>query len=306
MEDHTNDIDARRSETPWDALPDDEFDDFAPNQFDELRLFADVPGETPPADSESGHPEVLADESMDESSTASPPQRAGGNRTVVLIIAGVAAVLAAVMILGDTFNASKSVAPVQASVAPIQLPVATAINDEFDRADSVDGLGMTPENRRWDAVLGDWGIDRGAAYIAGANGVGALRNMVVVDLGSSDGSIAASVSGRGVCGVIVRYLDPFNFITLKRVSLYGVWNLERVVGGETTRLTYLADPPTPTVDVRVDFRGSQLDVFVAGVSVTVNDTAGQTSSLVGLIGEQIDSRDCRWSSFRGWNVGSDA
>ena len=73
-----------------------------------------------------------------------------------------------------------------------------------------------------------------------------ITAMAIVDLGSSDGSIAATLSGRGVCGVIVRYSDPFNYITLKRVSLYGVWNLEKVVGGETTRLTYLAASPTST------------------------------------------------------------
>ena len=71
-------------------------------------------------------------------------------------------------------------------------------------------------------------------------------------------------------------------------------------------LTPPANSYFDSVDVRVDFRGSQFDVFVAGTSTTINDTAGQTSTLVGLIGEQIESRDCRWSSFRGWNLGSDA
>ncbi len=300
MNDHTDETDARRSEASWDALDPDEFDDFGQSP-SELRLFADLPGELDASDEVPEDPVVLA---HDVSST--PPRRPLSNRNVAFVIVGVAAILAVVAVVGDAFQASKPVVTAQTSAAPIQLPVAAAIADDFERTDSDDGLGMTPEGRRWDVVLGDWGIDRDAAYIADANGVGALRNMAVVDLGSSDGSIAVTVSGRGVCGVIVRYLDPFNFITLKRVSLYGVWNLEKVVGGETTRLTFLADPPTPTVDVRVDFRGSQLDVFVAGTSVTVNDTAGQTSGLVGLIGEQIDSRDCRWSSFRGWNVGGDA
>ena len=240
-----------------------------------------------------------------DGSLAIPTVRSGGRRTA-LVIMGFVGVLAAALILGEVFKTTTPVVTAQTVAAPVELPANAVVDDDFERDDASGGLGVAANGKRWDGVLGDWGVDRGAAYIADANGVGALRNMVIVDLGSSDGSIAATLSGRGVCGVIVRYSDPFNYITLKRVSLYGVWNLEKVVGGETTRLTYLADPSTPTVDVRVDFRGSQFDVFVAGTSTTVNDTAGQTSTLVGLLGEQIESRDCRWSSFRGWNLGSDA
>lgn len=223
--------------------------------------------------------------------------RKGARRRPAAVAALVIAGLVALALVGEVLNRRRS----DTVTGPVVLPAAATVADDFERPSSRDGLGDATPGGRWQEVLGGWDIDRGDAYLRSPNS-GGLLNTALVDLGSADGSVEAVVAGAAVCGVIVRYADPNNFVVLKRVPLFGVWNLEQVRKGVSSRLTFAADSNTPTVTVRLDFRDDDYTVYIGAASVTARGGGRTGGTSIGLYAEGTDARNCRWGSVRGWRA----
>ncbi len=256
------------------------------------------------------------DGSGEETAASEGSSRRGTRRAIATAIPVLVAIVVVALISdpaqrADTAStAFASASPPEPSTAPISTgATATSIVivprleptviDDFDRDDAA-VLGIADSGPSWDAVRGTWAIDHGAAVVSESNGLGALRNLAILDLGSGDGSVAATITGKAICGVVVRYSDPFNFVILKRVSLVGLWSLEQNVAGATQQLTILDDPATDVVDIRLDFAGEELTAYVGGASATVRTGFNREQTLIGMVAERAESTTCRWDSYRAW------
>ncbi len=167
--------------------------------------------------------------------------------------------------------------------------------DSFTRPDSLETLGSDEPGRGWDAVRGTWGIQDGAAYISKSFTRAPLMSLAVAEGEVSDGVFSAVVGGDGVCGLMVRYVDPKNFVVVKRVPLYRVWNIEEFKNGKSERLGFLVDQTADALQVVVGYRGSSITVSVAGVVHPVVETSLTTSTTaIGLLGEGPTGEQCRW------------
>jgi hypothetical protein len=90
-------------------------------------------------------------------------------------------------------------------------PNATAnatIRDDFSNQ-STSGLGKASTGQAWETPLGVWGASGGSASIVKPNGDGAKRNIAVISLGSSNGSVSAVATKMTPSwSLIFRYRGP--------------------------------------------------------------------------------------------------
>lgn len=154
--------------------------------------------------------------------------------------------------------------------------------DNFNRADSAvspgtpsDGLGGYSG-----ASFGTWGISGNAAYCATST----FHGVLFMETSLADVTVQATLtvagSDSGICG---RVVDTSNYIVAAANSTTGIKLFKRVSGTFTqlgsTYVTPLAN--NDVLALRMD--GSDLTVFVNGVSIiTATDAAFSTATMHGL------------------------
>ncbi len=211
--------------------------------------------------------------------TLGPEPERGGRRggrwlliaVAVVIVAGLAA--AAVAILGggdddDTEGTTAATTTTAEATTTTNPPVGeTVLSDEFDRDPANGGgLGEADSGQEWE-ILGSssWVVDDGTATIG--NPAAANLHMAVVDAGETEGTIEVVISGASPgTGIFFRYEGFGDHWSLEASSEPGVWDLRKVVGGESTTLTTVEvdDPDEVRLEVRLD---------ADTISVTINDAA---------------------------------
>jgi hypothetical protein len=159
-------------------------------------------------------------------------------------------------------------------------------NDSFDRP--ADGAALGGE---WSSGRGGWGTQLGVAYLPSPD---PTLNIALVDVGASDVSIAATVGGSGLCGVVARYEDEQNFVALVRVQEFGVWNLIEVADGVERRLEAVPDLPISTVGVALDVGDDMVAGAVGFNRVTAVVSPSPAGSAVGLIAMGGEMGACTW------------
>ena len=181
------------------------------------------------------------------------------------------------------------------SVAPADAVVLFA--DTFDRgdSDSQEGLGGLAGNRTWTEVSGTWAIDLSRAYIvSGAGPAVALLDDV------PDGrsvSIKATIGGSTSCGIVARYANEENFVSLTHIPEVGVWALTVVEDGQPRVVQRLAAQRIGDVTIQLTV-GPRLISATAGMqSASVAEPAppGARSSDVGIFAANVPGT-CTWDS----------
>jgi hypothetical protein len=158
--------------------------------------------------------------------------------------------------------------------------------DSFDRP--ADGAALGDQ---WSSVRGGWGIQLGVAYLPRPD---PTLNLALVDVGAREVSIAATVSGNGLCGVVARYEDERNFVALVRVQEFGVWNLLEVADGVERRIDTVMDIPFTAVGVALEAGDDIVAGAVAFNRVTVVTSPSPAGSSVGLVAMGGEMGACTW------------
>lgn len=181
------------------------------------------------------------------------------------------------------------------SVAPIDAAVIFA--DTFDRgdADSQEGLGGLQGSREWTEASGQWAIDLGRAYIVSSSGPAVALLSDVPDGRAI--SIKATVGGSTSCGIVARYVNNENFVSLTHLPEVGVWALTVVEEGQPRVVQRLAAQRVGDVIIQLTV-GPRLISATAGLqnaSVAEPAPPGSRNSDVGLYA--IDAPGtCTWDS----------
>lgn len=196
-------------------------------------------------------------------------------------------------VTSTSIRATPAAATTAATTVPQQGTV--RFSDSFARANSATDLGSDDLGHQWQVDGGAWGIDDEMAYISRVSETPAQFSLATAHVDDTDGVWSATVVGSGVCGLVVRYVDPQNFLVVKRVPLYDLWNIEEVTDGESVRLGYLADPGDGPVQVIIGYRGSSITVSVGGaVHQPLTTALDPSTGAFGLFGEGVTARECRW------------
>jgi hypothetical protein len=83
------------------------------------------------------------------------------------------------------------------------IPTATAIEDQYNRANSTSALGATPVGgKTWIQRSGTWGINANQLYVS--NGVAGNVNLTLIDSEISDGVVRVVLAVAGMCGLLIR------------------------------------------------------------------------------------------------------
>lgn len=221
-------------------------------------------------------------------------RRPGPALAIGLVVGAVIAAGAAVLVPG-----SDAAPPQQAHAAPAVAPTyeaAGGVFDWFSRADSATTMGQASTGQSWQPAEGVWGISGESAYLA--RGDPAKRNLTVIDVGASDGSVLAvqRVTSSG-SGIVFRYVNEFNYWSVRNVPAYGTWTVEKIVGGIATVVGNLGLVHTDNgTTLDIDLNGARIGFAVdGGAARTFVDPTFQTATEVGLIYIGAEPTIARWS-----------
>lgn len=167
--------------------------------------------------------------------------------------------------------------------------------DPFSRPDS-DTMGEVPGGPAWTAELGSWGITDEVALVTEPNAEGP-RNVVVVESGSTDGSISARMGGPAEgWGLVFRYSGPLSYWLLSASPDRQVVELQKVVGTNVTVMAEVGPVRFETgTELAARFQGSTIEVFVDGESAgTLTDPEGPAGTEVGLSVTRAGSVAAAW------------
>lgn len=171
---------------------------------------------------------------------------------------------------------------------------AVVVRDAFDRR-RPDSLGRAETGQRWSEVQGRWVVGPDGAEIRAPDAL--LDSLAIVDLGDTDGRVdvrfeTGLASG---AGVVVRYLDPSNYVGLMPDLSLGVWQIVVVADSQRTVVGRFS-ARLEAVDVTIRLRGRSLDFATAGrFGRTVSIDADPDATGVGLLGG-FGTRGV-WTSF---------
>lgn len=197
----------------------------------------------------------------------------------VVFVVGVAALFAHVM--RDSYQASAEPA------------FKAALVDNFDRRADRTSLGAAADGTKWVSVRGLWAVDAGRAVLAFP-----ATEPNLATIGSFRyASISATVSGKHRCGVVARYADERNYLTLIQVPKYAVWNLEQVKDGQETVLAKLPDIPDQNVGIRLETGSRVVTAMVGLQTATVVLPTELSAAPVGFIGIDKDATGCTWDDL---------
>jgi hypothetical protein len=209
---------------------------------------------------------------------------------------GLRVVVVVVVVLGLTAAVCSRLLPIIA-VTPKSL-----IKDSFER--TAQGLGTTDTGQEWrNPTAGTWNTASGEAFVAEPNPDPAGRTIAVVDLGSDNGSVGATISGSSAgWGLVFRYRGPAEYWAVIASAKLASYNIIHITKGRLEPVDRIAmarqSPGTP---VEVQFQGPKVTVLIDGKPVkTVTDPdGGNGGNLVGMVLGDGSSTAARWRDFEG-------
>lgn len=153
------------------------------------------------------------------------------------------------------------------------------VADTFDRngLDTQDGLEGLPGDREWNERSGSWAISLGRAYVDA--GPGAAVALIDGPLGGDAVAIKAVIGGSSSCGVVGRYVDAANFVSLTRMPGSGAWALAIVEGGETRVVRRLEAQGGDDVTVQLTLRPGGITAIVGMQRATAAEQSPAEPSL---------------------------
>jgi hypothetical protein len=170
--------------------------------------------------------------------------------------------------------------------------------DDFDRQSDGRTVGVAANGDSWNAISGVWGIDAAQVFLAEGTAGGA-RNLLTLDMGSEDGTVAVTFARtRQGAGLVFRYDGPDDFWVLLPARDFGTWVVQHVVDEEVVANDNvgLADSDDGTQVV--------LEVKRTTITVTIGDNAPvaiqidpSDATAVGLTALGFGSNEARWDDF---------
>lgn len=168
--------------------------------------------------------------------------------------------------------------------------VALLIADSFNRADNPTSLGSTDGSGTsdpvaWSQDIGTWGINTNKAFHTATLVVGAATvqsGHSNVDVRATFGSSVSGVGG-GLLGVVLRFIDSNNYLSVYCNSSGSV-TIEKRVAGVSTSLIVFGSAAFTTSDVmRVTVINNLITVYKNGVVLgNIVDSALRSGTRVGL------------------------
>lgn len=178
------------------------------------------------------------------------------------------------------------------------------IDDDFDRsnADTLGRVGAVS----WSSVQGQWGVRN--RYAQPLRGVAKGSNLALVDLGTSDGVVEATIyRPQQAMGIAFRCKDADNCWRIEAAVGFGTWNVTKVVNGTVTKVSTLGLQTTAagtTIAVRLE--GTNVRAYINGVEVSsfaAPEFADATK--VGLVVDADPlATSAKWSAFRAGPLGA--
>jgi hypothetical protein len=165
--------------------------------------------------------------------------------------------------------------------------------DKFDRPRNDTALGRASGGERWTSVRGLWAVDAGKAVVSFPD-----RDVSLAVVGSVHfASISASLTGKARCGIVARYVDDRNYLSLERVPAYAVWNIVVVRDGVATVLGRIADPDFPVTGVTLETGARVVTATVGFSKATFVEPTTTATAKVGFIGHDLESAACTWDDM---------
>lgn len=225
------------------------------------------------------------------------------------LVLGAVALLMVGFIVGRVSSGDQPDEPPTTTMAPFVFPagdqdrsgywgfggVVPVLSDTFDRSDDPESLGDTDTGEPWNAVAGTWGVESSRAVAA----PGAEPAFATVNGGPADRLTEASLMVvEPGAGITFRFQDADNHWSLTAAPSRGVWELRKVVRGESTLVAEAAGPVADGTTVSVAQRGAELQVLLDGVEATrLSDPALQTRARSGLVAGADSTGLARWDRF---------
>lgn len=165
--------------------------------------------------------------------------------------------LLAALLVGAVIMASLAVADRKQTTGVDFAP--GRVIDRFNRS-VPDGLGVAASGQAWTIIEGDWSVAAGATVDA----VDERSSLAVIELGSADGQVRATM--RGVVagmGIVARYESPDQYLVVD-YGRDGRWHASRSRDGTLREVATLrvSTPPTTITTVELRLRGDTVDFFV--------------------------------------------
>lgn len=181
---------------------------------------------------------------------------------------------------------------------------AFGILDTFNRADSLSALGSSSPGHEWKAIEGTWGIESGRAKLISKQAD--KRALAVVDWGATAGSLSLTFPEiRQGCGLIVRYINRFDYYMMAPLPSVGSWGLTHVsLEGGAESLGNLGQAPVgPGTTLRVDIEGDVITASVNGKAASSFELpqGQEVSTFTGLVcgGKNSDAFEARFDDLTG-------
>jgi len=213
---------------------------------------------------------------------------------VVLLLIALATSLAVGDGDGDGGDDTADGSPSGEGIAGLGAPT-----DSFDRPDDATAIGVATNGDAWESLGATWGVQGGQLYMA-VPPTGAAQGFALLDMGSGDGTVAATASTvRGGSGLVFRYQGPDDHWVVNPAADYGTWVVQHVVQGtpvvnENVGLTSTEGGST----ILVELDGAEIRVVVNdGPALLIRDEAGADATMVGIASGGYGSADARWDSF---------
>jgi hypothetical protein len=174
------------------------------------------------------------------------------------------------------------------------------ITDAFDR--TAQGLGTTGSGETWETpTSGAWATRDGEAFVTTPNTNAGGRTLALVDLGSDNGSVSATIAQSSVgWGLVFRYRGPTEFWTLGAAAKYASYSVQHITEGRAEAVDRVPMArQSPGTVVTVQFQGPTITVLLDGKAVkTVTDPAGGNGGRkVGLVLGDGTSTEAHWRAF---------
>jgi hypothetical protein len=176
---------------------------------------------------------------------------------------------------------------------PVPPPTKGVFADNFDRPRNDAGLGRASGGQRWRTVHGLWAIDAGKAILSFPD-----KDVSVAVVGSVKyASIAASLTGKARCGIVARYVDDRNYVSLERIPEFSVWNLVIVRDGTATVVARLPDPDFAVTGVTLETGERVITAKVGFSETSFVEPASAATAKVGFIGHDSAADACTWDDM---------
>ena len=99
-------------------------------------------------------------------------------------------------------------------------------------------------------------------------------------------------------GIAFRFQDADNHWSLTAAPSRGVWELRKVLRGESVLIAEAAGPVADGTTVTVAQRGAELQVLLDGVeAIRISDPALQDQARSGLVAGADSAGEARWDRF---------